>query len=302
MVLAFFEIWSIINLFLGIFTIIVAESHVGFYTWVILFILWCILWWCVIGKKKSDRYGFCVIGTCILVPIHIAIVAYFISFVYESDPSLPSSPLGKSSCSSELYVSTVVYRPNSYYEPVYKQLLTCPYVDGKWSDVTEENPIGYDASEEDPLKPDLTKPCNISVSSCAQLATQNEKDYPDKGRGLAGGYRDGGTVLSLAYCPHIDLGRISSITGKRGVGMGICSVCYLYMKKYYPHIAWPVPEQECIDQLDEDNPNCFICQDPSRQTLIQRWLTVAFSLVSMIWTIAMLLVPVLLFDYDRLDN
>ncbi len=301
--LALFHIWSILNLFVGILTIIIAESHSGFSLWVILFMLWCILWWCIGTRRSSENYSFCVIGSLVLVPIHIAIIVYFYSFIYESDPSLISSPIGKSSCSSDLYLSTVVYRPNSWFRPIYRQILTCPYIDATWADVTEENPIGYAALADNPLQPDLNQPCNnITDTSCAQLATQIEDDYPDKGRGLANGFTDGVTVLSLDYCPHIDLGRISTKTGKRGVGMGICSVCYSFMKKNYPHISWPVPEQECIDQLDEDNHNCIICIDPSRQTLIQRWETMGFSLASFILSFSLLLLPRLCNKYQIIQD
>jgi hypothetical protein len=247
-------------------------NHYGTWTVVIYFAMIGFFWF--IHRDLSDtdaKTGFVFCGAIALI-VQYCTILFFATFVNASDPSLDSSPIGKSSCSPETEQLDIPYNPWGWQRSTLNQIhfLHCPFVGGRWADITGIAPNVYPASVLDPLVPNISlSTCNGQVG-CADLLTTRREDYFDRGMGLTHGWTKGATIDDgQTTCPLVDE---SAWNGQRsGRGRPICGFCSAYLAKYHGYTEWEGPE---LCPGDVDDPFCFICRYTWNQTLNQRKFTV----------------------------
>jgi hypothetical protein len=229
--------------------------------------LWLLVWLSSGGVKSYDGQKVIFTYGLILILLELLIGLWFWHLADLSDPSSPNSPIGKSSCASEVGPSfSLPYNPNGWYSkgPAY---MFCPIKGGHWASVSNRNFTGYHASTG--VEIDLSRPCLTTDTSCEFLATLRPQDYQsDLGSGISGGWLLGSTTLEKEPCPGVDRTAHDPITGTNGAGRHVCATCSMYMMlRGMEDLGIGL----CNGVAHADNPYCFLCEDVSlHQSLVQR--------------------------------
>ena len=193
---------------------------------VIPFLLWTILV-CNVTDSPNGLY------IARLLTLFVTLIFILYLFVYASFASqaadtywplhLGGDPIcNQSSCSPVTLQNEYPYRPASY-GPLYALDVNndrksiyfhyCPNLNCRWAGDNGNHTIqGYQEGGQIPC----------SGVSCANLASTNVKDYPNKGIGLAQGYFFNSVVTETALCEGVDP---IVPEGQLPKGRLICSVC-----------------------------------------------------------------------------
>lgn len=231
-----------------------------------------LLWLCYTDSDEDEadghaKVGFLCCGTVCLVLQSLFTLLLWV-FVLESDDSLDTSPIGKSSCTSTPGTSVIPYNPWGWWEDGKTHYLRCPYQNARWGDVNNSLPI---------------------TVGPPYLYTQNKEDYPDRGRGIHGGWTVGVTTdRGLEVCPFVDKTAVNPF-GLNGRGYPICAHCSAHIASIEPGYAseWIKAGLSTGFNTDDDcpglsfDPYCVLCEYTWKQTINERYWTVWLSELSL---------------------
>ncbi len=235
------------------------RNRLAMITSAVFFIILCGLA-CCHGNLRSahERRAFLVQSIGIVVLYHVLWYALFHA-LYEENVRY----CGQSSCTSaEEFQSEIPYNPWGVLVAGQKTsdaTMRCPYVGCRWADVNGTSPKGYPADAQGLPNYRGAQPC--SANPCANLATNRKRDWPDRGRGLPGGWDPNIgislTDLTLEDCPGVEKDLIND-GGAFGKGRVICSQCSGFLREW-GYLEWDVPN--CPRSTSQANVVCYSCVD-----------------------------------------
>lgn len=273
-----FPLWICFNIALiGVF--LALKQSIAAVMTAVCIVYTILIWWCV-GKvdSKYSFINFMIWVIVYLIFVELIVLGLLVKLDIEADSSNALSPCGKSSCDPNTD-TTNTYNPGGWYQRI-EPYLACPHLDCRWGDVTDETIISFDSFAGNGSI-DLSSPC--TDDECAHLASTITTHYPDKGKGIEGGWYTGVTTTSIGYCPGVDSTRVNPVTNVVGYGKHVCSACSLYLRRE-PWLFRDSGADHCSG--DPYNWMCFLCIDASmRQNASDRrytWIWYIVHIVSLI--------------------